>query len=410
MARAIRLVLTVGLLGGALAMPAARAQAPARSPAAAVPAPATRPDMADLVVDPDGLPAPLPNATAPAAYAGWEPEFLKSMPRPPDQPQSLFQPAPAPGPPPPDLERYFEVDPILDAPILGQKPGWFSDVQIQVIHPHLNFGQMRLLNTLKVPSHQRVIVAPGAAKLNWTAAPRIEIGYWLPSGFGGLSFSDRFFSSFGSGPFVGRAGSTFRTTNLGANYSDWDYLSREFTPWESERGFWNLDWRAGVRLAESWTRVLVDKPFSQAAATNGVFIQGDSNYTVGAGPHFGVGVNRRDLPTGLTFRAGLDIADTFTKVRQLFAARTTTLGPTGVPERGHFNQNFWNQVPILNFQVGVGWQPPSHPNARFYVGYVYEFWWQFASNMNFLNPFTTQGATRGSMQNQGIVLQAQWNW
>jgi hypothetical protein len=293
---------------------------------------------------------------------------------------------------------------------MGQKPGWFSDVQIQVIHPHLNFGQFRLLDGVKVPGGRRVKVAPGAAKLDWTAAPRIEIGYWLPSGFGGFSFSDRFFSSFGSGPFVGPAGSTFRTTSLGVNYSDWDYLSREFTPWESERGFWNLDWRAGVRLAESWTRVLVDKPFSQAAATNGVFIQGDSNYTVGAGPHFGVGVNRRDIPTGLTFRAGLDIADTFTRIRQGFAASTTTLNSAGRPERGFYGQSFWNQVPILNFQVGVGWQPPSHPNARFYVGYVYEFWWQFASNMNFLNPFTTQGATRGSMQNQGIVLQAQWNW
>jgi hypothetical protein len=332
------------------------------------------------------------------------------MPRPPDQPASLFQGPPAPGPPPPDLERYFEVDPLLDAPVLGQKPGWFSSVQIGVIHPHINFGQMRLLDGLKFPNGQRVKVAPGASRLNWTAAPRLEIGYWLPSGFGGLAFSDRFFSAFGAGPFVGPAGSTFRTTHLGVNYSDWDYLSREFTPWESERGFWNLEWRAGVRLAETWTRVLVDKPFAQAAATNGVFIQGDSNYTVGAGPHFGVQINRRDLPTGLTFVAKMDIADTFTRVMQEFAASTTTFTAAGRPLRRFYTQNFWNQVPILNYQVGMGWQPPSHPNVRFYVGYIYEFWWQYASNMNFLNPYTTQGATRGSFSNQGVVLQATWNW
>jgi hypothetical protein len=110
------------------------------------------------------------------------------------------------------------------------------------------------------------------------------------------------------------------------------------------------------------------------------------------------------------FIARFDIADTFTRVRQDFQASTTTLYPNGAAQRVAFTQNFWNQVPILNWQVGTGWQPPSHPNVRFYVGYIYEFWWQFASNMNFLNPFQNQGATRGSFSNQGIVLQAQWNW
>jgi hypothetical protein len=172
-----------------------------------------------------------------------------------------------------------------------------------------------------------------------------------------------------------------------------------------------MEWRAGIRLAESWTAVLVDKPFAQAASTNGVFIQGDSNYTVGAGPHFGAELDRRDLRTGLSFVMKVDIADTFTRIRQLFAASTTTLMPSGAPLRGVFAQSFWNQVPILNYQIGVGWRPPSYPNVKFFVGYVYEYWWQIASNMNFVNPFTTlTGATRGAMDNQGIVFQAGVNW
>jgi hypothetical protein len=416
MARMVRLLLAA-ILGAMLAVPAARAQDPSQPPAAVTPAPSQPPaaatpapdasrDFADAVRD---VPDPLPDAAAPA-LEGWEPEFLKTLPQPPDQPASLFHGAPAPGPPPPDLERYFEVDPILDAPILGQKPGWFSSVQIGVIQPHLDYGQMRLINSLKVPSGQRVIVAPGAAKLNWTAAPRLEVGYWLPSGFGGLAFSDRFFNVGGSGPFVGPAGSTFRTTNLGVNYSDFDYISRDFTPWESERAFWSMEWRAGIRVDETWTNVLVNKPFAEAAASNRVFIQGNSNYLVGAGPHFGIELNRKDLPTGLTFVARFDIADTFARVRQDFQASTTTLYPNGTPQRGAYTQNFYSQVPILNWQVGMGWQPPSHPNAKFYVGYIYEFWWQFASNMNELNPYVNQGATRGNMSNQGIVFQAQWNW
>jgi hypothetical protein len=255
-----------------------------------------------------------------------------------------------------------------------------------------------------------VIIAPGAGQLPWTAAPRLEIGYRLPSGFGAFAFSDRFFMTEGIGPFNGPAGSTSRTTRLGVNYSDWDYINREFTPWDHPRTNWSLQWRAGIRLAETWTAVRVDQSFAEAAARDRAFIQGDSNYTVGAGPHFGLEIDRKDLPTGFSFYFRADIADTFTRVRQLFQATTTTFVAPDVLQRGVYTQNFWNQIPILNYQVGVGWQPPQNPNISLSVGYVYEFWWQFASNMNFLNPYSTQGATRGSMSNQGLVFRAQLKW
>ncbi len=79
----------------------------------------------------------------------------------------------------------------------------------------------------------------------------------------------------------------------------------------------------------------------------------------------------------------------------------------GVPARGVFTQNFWQQVPILNFQVGLGWQPPTNPNVQLYMGYLYEFWWQIASNSN-ITPIN--GGTRGSFDNQGIVFQGQVKW
>jgi hypothetical protein len=393
MARTARLLLTVGLLGGMLASPAARAQAPAQPPAAAIPAPATRPDIAQLLDDPQGLPAPLPDRAAPAPEGAWEPEFLKSMPRPPDQPRSLFQPAPAPGPPPPDFERYFELDPLLDPSQWG-KLGWFADVQIQAIHPSLFFGQFR--HSVVTPLGQRVIVAPGAAKQDWTVAPRLEIGYRLPSGFGGFSFSDRWFTTSGTGPFIGPAGSTTRTTHFGVNYSDWDYFSREYTPWAN----WGMAWRFGVRLAETWTNTHVDLP--SARASGGVFEEQASNYTVGAGPHFGLMLDRKFADSGFSFIAKLDIANTFTRQRSLFSA--TSLTPGGAPARGAFTQNYWQQVPILNYQIGLGWQPPRNPNISVYMGYLYEFWWQVGTNSN-LTPFN--GGTRAAFDNQGIVFQAQ---
>ncbi len=338
MARSARRLLTVAFLGGVLAMPAARAQAPAQQSGAATPAPAPQPgtatpatpiqrNLAELLED---VPDPLPASAAPAPEAGWEPQLLQLLPQPPDQPRSLFQPAPPPGPPPRNLEGYFEVDPILDTPLLRQQPGWFTDVQIGVIHPHIFAGKMQSL--VRVPGVRGVRVQPGAANQSWTVSPRLEIGYWLPSGFGGFSFSDRFFSSSGTGPFVGPAGSTTRTSRLGVNYSDWDYISREFTPWNTPRAIWTLKWRGGVRLAETWYDSQVYESFARAAASTGVFSAGASNYTVGAGPHFGVELNRMDLPSGFTFITRLDIADTFTRERQLYSAATTTLSPAGVPD------------------------------------------------------------------------------
>lgn len=182
MARTARIFLTVMFLGGALLLPAARGQAPAPpfaspapalgSPAEPTPSPAQspaspsqstgspastaarRPGFSELVGE---LPAPLPPSDAPA-LEGWEPEFLKTLPQPPDQPRSLMQPAPGPGPPPPDLERYFQVDPLLDPPQWRQRPGWFTNTQFDIIHPHLFFGMVR--NGVVAPNGQFALVSP----------------------------------------------------------------------------------------------------------------------------------------------------------------------------------------------------------------------------------------------------------
>jgi hypothetical protein len=397
MTHTARGLLTVVFLGGTLAMPAARAQAPALPPASAVPAPApaaaTRPDFSQLVGD---LPAPLPASEAPAPEAGWEPQFLRSLPRPPDQPRSLSLPAPPLGPPPPDLERpYFQLNPLLDPP-QWPRPGWFTAFQIDIIHPHFFANQLK--GTVVTPS-KNVNVALGSARLNWTVAPRLEVGYRLASGFGSFSVSDRGFWTDGTGPFSGPAGSFTRTSHLGVNYTDMDYASREYTPWAN----WSMNWRVGVRVAYTWFDTRVDQPFDAAATGNGVFAARTVNYTTGAGPHFGLELDHGFSQPGLFFVSKLDIADTFSRVRQRFSEASTTLTPAGKPSRGEFLDRFWQEIPILNFQVGLGWHPPAYPNVHLFMGYVYEFWWQVGTNSN------TQ-TTHGFFDNQGVVLQAGVNF
>jgi len=151
-------------------------------------------------------------------------------------------------------------------------------------------------------------------------------------------------------------------------------------------------------VAYTWLDSTVSQPFNVAAAGNGVYADRAVNYTAGAGPHFGVGLDHNFAQPGLSFLTKIDIADTFSRVRQRFSVATTPLTPAG---RGELLDRFWSEVPILNFQVGLGYQPPGHPNVHLFVGYVYEFWWQVATNS------TLEGSPQskfGFFDNQGVVL------
>jgi hypothetical protein len=316
----------------------------------------------------------------------------------------LYQPATPAGPPPPNLERYFVHDPLLDPP-QWPKTGWFSTFQIDIIHPHVFAYELAASNAnstghgVTTSNGRTVNLITGSARFNWTAAPRLEVGYRLPSGFGEFSVSDRGFYTDGTGPFSGPAGNFTRTSHLGVNYTDIDYASREYTQWPN----WGLKWRAGLRVAFSWFDSTISQPFGVAEAGSGVFAGRTVNYQTGVGPHFGVQLDHNFAQPGLSFLTKLDIADTFSRIRQRFSVATTSLTPAGQPSRGVLLDRFWNEVPILNFQVGLGYQPPQLPNIRFYTGYVYEVWWQVGTNSNLEG---TPSSKFAFFDNQGLVLQA----
>ena len=75
---------------------------------------------------------------SPGLAGSTEPDPLPGLPRPPDQPNTLFQAAPATqmyGCR--DLEcPYFEKDPLLDPDCLPQ-PGWLFDVEMDILGTHV---------------------------------------------------------------------------------------------------------------------------------------------------------------------------------------------------------------------------------------------------------------------------------
>ncbi|HVX11860.1 MAG TPA: hypothetical protein VHC22_11815 [Pirellulales bacterium] len=393
MARMARPIQTLVLLIAALVWPAvpALAQTPPSAPAAPRrPAVQWAPKGAG---DPAG---PKEEVSAPTPDHN-EPEILRSLPRPPDQPGSLFDEAPSFGAPAPDWEHpYFERDPLLD-PVDWPAPGWFCQAEVGVIKPHVSIPMMAQFTTaLGTP----VTVQTNSAHFQWTAAPRVEIGYRLPSGFGEFSLSDRYYNALGNSTVAGPNGPGALHSEFMVNYADLDYASRELTP----NTGWGLKFRGGVRTSQTFFGSRLDTSFAGALAGNQLFAERETSRSTGVGPHFGVEVDRRFARPGWSMLANADIAEMFSKVRNTFYGATTVPIPVGGFETFATSSHFIQEIPVLTAQLGLSWQPQRLPNSRFYVGYFGQFWYKFATNSNAgVGPFGTPIETH--FDNQGIVLQ-----
>lgn len=343
----------------------------------------------ELVPSPTRSPAP--QATAGAGY-------LQSVPQPPLQPGSLFAPAlPAAGPPP-DLEHpYFEYDPNLNPPQWGQ-PGWFVDADIAVVHPMLNNLMTDTIGgvpQLVTSGGRPVAVNLGSpAALGMAQDPRVEIGYRLPSGFGAFAISDRgLFGISGNQTVFTADGAESLNNRLSANYTDFDYISREYTP----SPVWNMQWRAGWRLAESFTQTSISQSFAQAAAGSGVYYAQQTNKSLSTGPHFTIELSRRLPRQGFFIGCLADLCDTTSRQYQTFYAATTTAGT------GTYKVDFDQQIPILTLQGGLGWTPPRHPRCSFFAGYIQQSWY----NIGYTS-ITDSGAGRFNLN--GFILRWSQNY
>src|SRR3984885_10456414 len=129
--------------------------------------------------------APMPMVNAPAAQQ----DVLPGLPQVASPPQSPLAPPPPHPPAPPDFERpYFQNDPLLD-PASLPFPGWFTDAEVVIVDAHVRNS---LVDFVQVGSHPANLVGPlGAVPLDWTASPKVEVGYRLPSGFGAFSVGYR---------------------------------------------------------------------------------------------------------------------------------------------------------------------------------------------------------------------------
>jgi hypothetical protein len=330
----------------------------------------------------------LQKATAP-------PYVLPGLPRPPDVPASLFQkpgtPAyscePLPGP-------YFEVDPLLDPPELPSV-GWFAGLDLGIIGPHI---KNRLTDTVQIDGLPPNVVHLPTAPLDWTVAPRVELGYRLTSGFGGFALAYRFFGTDGSETILGVDGPANLRSRLDVNVVDLDYQSWEISLWPN----WEMKWWFGLRQANIYFDSRETDPFAIVAVGSGILATRTTNHHLGWGPHYGLELDRHWDEIGLSLVCWADGATLLGRTQQHYQEVSTILGSGGLPLVGETKESNPQTIPVLSIFLGLAWQPPRFHQIRFSTGYEYEYWWNVGR--------ISTSSSRGEMSDQGVLLRAEFNF
>ncbi|HLJ94605.1 MAG TPA: Lpg1974 family pore-forming outer membrane protein [Gemmataceae bacterium] len=273
-------------------------------------------------------------------------------------------------------------DPLLDRPH-SPGPGCFWALELNVVAPQIK-------NRLQAPVaiNSPILQEPGiqgflpnlvhlpTAELDWTGAPRFELGYRFPEGFGELLLSYRFLVTEGRDviPYFDFGDDGFLKSRLDMHAIDLDYGSREF----SLDPHWDMKWRAGVRLANVYFDSLAVGFFREESTTN---------HFIGAGPHVGLDLWRTlDIP-GLGLFLRLEGASVIGQISQGFerivADDTSVAGGATLV---HHTQ----AVPVLHVQAGLNWAP-WYGRTRFALGYEFERWWTIGEAADSRAELTTQG-------------------
>lgn len=323
-------------------------------------------------------PQPVPVAPPPAATAGPEAPPPPGLTSPPPPPVGLTSP------PPPPLVYHDPLpshDALLDAPC--DTPGWFVGAEVSFLKPHVNsslsgtvsFGNLGV-DTVRLPG----------APLDWTVAPRIELGYRFADGWGAVLVSYRALSTDGRAVLLDfdAAGDGWLHSRLDMDVFDFDYA----TPKISLGQRLELRGRFGVRLAD----VFFD------SRAQGQFVeQHASNHFLGAGPHAGLDVWYHCNVPGLALFARADGALPVGRVHQDF--EEILVFSDGSVAGSAASQGGTRAVPTLNAQLGVSWQPPG-TRLRFTTGYEFEYWWDIGH----------VGGSRAELFDQGGFFRAEFRF
>jgi hypothetical protein len=361
MARSRTGLLALVMLGGLTASAAAQSQVAALLP------PGQAVAAAPAAVE-GAAPAVVPGSPLSAALADSVVGPLPPPAGPVHAPYLAHSPNTVPFPSETGEHPYFEPDPLLDPPELPL-PGCFGEVDLLAVEPHVRYWS-NLAGTVILPGGGTDMVSVPGAHLAWTVAPRILLGYRLPSGFGEFTVAWRYMASDGSQALPGPDGLSDVRSRLDVTVVDFDYRSSEFSLWPC---CMDMRWWAGGRFSNLYFDSRQVTAPALAALGTGVVDRHVTNRYVGFGPHAGVELAYCPCGRALSLLGRIEGAGMIGRIRQSFAETTTGLDASGLPISGNTPYSSSQDVPMITAQIGVCWKPASH--AELFVGYQYEHFW-----------------------------------
>lgn len=198
-----------------------------------------------------------------------------------------------------------------------------------------------------------------SSSLDWTVAPRIEVGYRLPEGQGAFLLGYRYLGSEGDTT----SGGVAVRSRLNTSTFDFLYQTERIRPY----GNWFFHARIGARILSAFYDTQnVDGALTQSASNN--FFGGG---IVGA---FDLEYAFDSIP-GLALYGNAEGAVVLGEVEQNFHGY---LG--GFSE--HATQRGTQAAQMMTFQAGVSYVPASLPNLRLRAGYQYEQWFNLGKLQN----------------------------
>jgi hypothetical protein len=314
---------------------------------------------------------------------------IPGLPHPTDQPASLYQPAPPvyscdalPG-------DYIDCDQRLDPLVLPQ-PGWVADMEVGIALPHVGSSIAGFVSVAPAPATKLQLPV---ATLDWTASPRLEIGYRLPEGLGEFALAYRFLGSEGTGTVRTIDAVSTLNSQLFISVLDLDYASNELSIC-----CWWMKWRIGLRGADVFFDSRADEPFAAAAGGSGIVERKVSNNNWGLGPHATLELERRMGESGFFFLSRLDVSNLLGRINQTFTEESTTPGVTGETRNSQSGD-----MTTLNVLAGFGWRPPRYQSIRCFLGYQYDYWWN-------VGRFGGGGGNNAEVYDQAVLLRADFNY
>src|SRR5262249_28229936 len=152
-----------------------------------------------------------------------------------------------------------------------------ANVELGILAPHF---KNRMQGPVPIAGGETVIHVPGAS-LDWAAAPRFEIGYRLPRGFGEFLVSYQFLNTQGQGDLSSDLGLAHLKSRLTQNVLNVDYANTRLLP---DTGFLGEGWLIGGHAGVQVLGIYYDARSDQRSLDGTLTGQQVTNNLVGAGP------------------------------------------------------------------------------------------------------------------------------